>query len=253
MAKTKRDKNRRRSSADFMIASGNDVPFNYVESFKSLRTNLNFIAATEKLNTFILTSAIPGEGKSNTAINLAITLAEDNKSVVVVDCDLRKPSLNRYLKLGRNFKGVTDILTGNATVEDALIQFEDLGIHVLTAGAVPPNPSEMLSAEPMQKLVEDLKAAFDYVILDTPPVSVVTDAAILGRYADGAILCVRSDYAPKETVQLAKERLTAVGVRILGVVLTGFDAKNDHKTSAYSYTYEYEYKSKSKSKPKNDK
>lgn len=251
MAKTKRDKNKHRSAADFMIASGNDVPFNYVESFKSLRTNLNFIAATEKLNTFILTSAIPGEGKSNTAINLAITLAEDNKSVVVVDCDLRKPSLNRYLKLGRNFKGVTDILTGNATVEEALIQFEDLGIHVLTAGAVPPNPSEMLSAEPMQKLVEDLKGAFDYVILDTPPVSVVTDAAILGRYADGALLCVRSDYAPKETVQLAKERLTAVGVRILGVVLTGFDAKNDHKSSAYSYTYEYEYKSKSK--PKSDK
>lgn len=248
MAKTKRDKSKHRSAADFMIASGNDVPFNYVESFKSLRTNLNFIAATEKLNTFILTSAIPGEGKSNTAINLAITLAEDNKSVVVVDCDLRKPSLNRYLKLGRNFKGVTDILTGNATVEDALIQFEDLGIHVLTAGAVPPNPSEMLSAEPMQKLVEDLKGAFDYVILDTPPVSVVTDAAILGRYADGALLCVRSDYAPKETVQLAKERLTAVGVRILGVVLTGFDAKNDHKSSAYSYTYEYEYKSKSNNK-----
>lgn len=248
MAKTKRDKAKRRSSADFMIASGNDVPFNYVESFKSLRTNLNFIAATEKLNTFILTSAIPGEGKSNTAINLAITLAEDSKSVVVVDCDLRKPSLNRYLKLGRNFKGVTDILTGNATVEEALIQFEDLGIHVLTAGAVPPNPSEMLSAEPMQKLVEDLKGAFDYVILDTPPVSVVTDAAILGRYADGALLCVRSDYAPKETVQLAKERLTAVGVRILGVVLTGFDAKNDHKSSAYSYTYEYEYKSKSNNK-----
>ncbi|MBQ5480860.1 MAG: CpsD/CapB family tyrosine-protein kinase [Clostridia bacterium] len=247
MAKTKRDKAKRQSSADFMIASGNDVPFNYVESFKSLRTNLNFIAATEKLNTFILTSAIPGEGKSNTAINLAITLAEDSKSVVVVDCDLRKPSLNRYLKLGRNFKGVTDILTGNATVEDALIQFEDLGIHVLTAGAVPPNPSEMLSAEPMQKLVEDLKGAFDYVILDTPPVSVVTDAAILGRYADGALLCVRSDFAPKETVQLAKERLTAVGVRILGVVLTGFDAKNDHKSSAYSYTYEYEYKSKNKS------
>lgn len=247
MAKTKRDKAKRRSSADFMIASGNDVPFNYVESFKSLRTNLNFIAATEKLNTFILTSAIPGEGKSNTAINLAITLAEDSKSVVVVDCDLRKPSLNRYLKLGRYFKGVTDILTGNATVEDALIQFEDLGIHVLTAGAVPPNPSEMLSAEPMQKLINDLKAAFDYVILDTPPVSVVTDAAILGRYADGALLCVRSDFAPKETVQLAKERLTAVGVRILGVVLTGFDAKNDHKSSAYSYTYEYEYKSKNKS------
>lgn len=243
---SKKDKSGHRSFANFMIASGNDVPFNYVESFKSLRTNLNFIASTEKLNTFILTSAIPGEGKSNTAINLAITLAEDSKSVVVVDCDLRKPSLNRYLKLGHNFKGVTDILTGSATVEDALIQFEDLGIHVLTAGAVPPNPSEMLSSEPMKKLVEDLKAAFDYVILDTPPVSVVTDAAILGRYADGALLCVRSNYAPKETVQLAKERLTAVGVRILGVVLTGFDAKNDNKSSAYSYTYEYEYKSKNK-------
>ena len=197
MASSKKNQKQHRSSKDFMLASGSNVPFNYVESFKSLRTNLNFIAATEKLNTFILTSAIPGEGKSNTAINLAISLAEDGKSVVVVDCDLRKPSLNRYLKLGHNFKGVTDILAGNAVVEEALIQFEDLGIHVLVAGAVPPNPSEMLSSEPMDKLVEDLKNAFDYVILDTPPVSVVTDAAILGRYADGAILCVRSNFAPK--------------------------------------------------------
>ena len=236
-------KKQHRTSADFLLASGPNVPFNYVESFKSLRTNLNFIAATEKMNTIILTSAIPGEGKSNTAINLAISLAEDNKSVVVVDCDLRKPSLNRYLKLGHNFKGVTDILTGNATVEDALIRFEDLKINVLVAGAVPPNPSEMLSAEPMEQLIADLKNSFDYVLLDTPPVSVVTDAAILGKYADGAVLCVRSNYAPKETVQLAKERLTNVGIRILGVVLTGFDAKKDSKQSAYSYTYEYEYKS----------
>ncbi len=241
----KKDQTQHRSASDFKLALGEDVPFYYIEAFKSLRTNLNFIAATEKLNTFILTSAIPEEGKSNTAINLAITLAEDGKRVVIVDCDLRKPSLNRYLKLGHSFKGVTDVLTGSAQVEEALIQFEDLGIYVMTAGAVPPNPSEMLSAKPMEELVETLKSSFDYVILDTPPASVVTDAAILGRYADGAILCVRSNFAPKETVQLAKERLTAVGVRILGVVLTGFDAKSESKSSAYSYTYEYEYKSRS--------
>ncbi len=243
MAK-KRGKTQHRSSKDFLLASGKDVPFSYVESFKSLRTNLNFIAATEHLNTFLLTSAIPGEGKTNTAINLAISLAEDNKSVVVVDCDLRKPSLNRYLKLGDNFKGITDILMGKATVEDALISFEDLKIDVLVAGVIPPNPSELLSSEPMEQLIAELKESFDYVILDTPPVSVVTDAAILGRYADGAVLCVRSNFAPKETVQLAKERLTNVGIHILGVVLTGFDAKNDSGTSAYSYTYEYEYKNK---------
>ena len=242
MAKNRSGKNKHRSSADFLLASGKNVPFNYVESFKSLRTNLDFIAATEKMNTFMLTSAIPGEGKSNTAINLAISFAEDNKTVVVVDCDLRKPSLSRYLKLGNNFKGVTDILMGKSTIEDALIQFEDLKINVIVAGAVPPNPSELLSSEPMEKLIGDLKESFDYVILDTPPVSVVTDAAILGRYADGAILCVRSNFAPKETAVLAKERLTNVGIRILGVVLTGFDAKNDAKQSAYHYTYEYEYK-----------
>lgn len=243
MAK-KRGKKQHRTSKDFLLASGKDVPFSYVESFKSLRTNLDFIAATEHLNTFLLTSAIPGEGKTNTAINLAISLAEDGKSVVVVDCDLRKPSLSRYLKLGDSFKGITDILMGKATVEDALIQFEDLKINVLVSGVIPPNPSELLSSEPMEQLIADLKNSFDYVILDTPPVSVVTDAAILGRYADGAILCVRSNFAPKETVQLAKERLTNVGIHILGVVLTGFDAKNDSGSSAYSYTYEYEYKSK---------
>ena len=242
MAYGKQEKTKHRTSADFMPTAGDGVPFNYIESFKSLRTNLNFIAATEKVNTFLLTSAIPGEGKSNTAINLAISLAEDNKSVVVVDCDLRKPSLNRYLKLGHSFKGITDILTENATLEDALISIEDLGIHVLVSGAVPPNPSEMLSSEPMEKLMEELKSMFDYVILDTPPVSVVTDAAILGRYADGAILCVRSNFAPKETVLLAKDRLDSVGVHLLGAVLTGYDTKKESKSSAYSYTYEYEYK-----------
>ena len=131
-------------------------------------------------------------------------------------------------------------MSGEKALDECIFVSRDLNIHVITAGTVPPNPSELLE-KGIPDLLEQLKERFDYVILDAPPVSLVTDAAILGRIADGAILVVRSRYAPRETVKLAKQKLTSVGVKIFGVVLTRFEEKKVHRNTGYAYSYQYSY------------
>lgn len=236
LLKSKKKKEPRR----LQLIASKSMPFHYVEAYKDLRTNLNFIAATENVRSFVMTSALPEESKSNVSINLAVALASGDKNVVVVDCDLRKPALHRYLKIGHSNKGLTNILSGEKALDECIFVSRDLNIHVITAGTVPPNPSELLE-KGIPDLLEQLKERFDYVILDAPPVSLVTDAAILGRIADGAILVVRSRYAPRETVKLAKQKLTSVGVKIFGVVLTRFEEKKVHRNTGYAYSYQYSY------------
>ncbi len=223
------------------LAVGKGVPFAYSEAYKSLRTNLNFIASTEDIKSIVVTSAIPKESKSNVAVNLAMTLATEGKKVILVDCDFRQPALNHYLKLGRHHKGFTDVLIGRVELKDAITTFKDAKISVLTAGSIPPNPSEMLAQKKTKSIIDALKENFDYVIIDAPPVTVVTDAAILSTYVDGVVFVVRSKYAPIETLQLAKKKLDDVNARILGVVLTRFNAKSTTKSSAYTYAYGYGY------------
>lgn len=218
-----------------------NAPFVYQEAYKSLRTNLNFISTTSDVKSVIITSALPQEAKSNVAVNIAINMATEGKKVILIDCDLRKPVLHKYLGVSRHHQGLTDVLASKVKLEDAVIKFKDVKVHLLPAGTIPPNPSEMLSQERMKKLVDYLKEQYDFVILDAPPVSVVTDAAVLGHYVDGAILVVRSKFAPKETIQLAKRKLENVDIKILGVVLTRYNAKNATKNSAYTYSYGYGY------------
>lgn len=233
-------KDKKKQPRRLQLIASKSMPFRYVEAYKDLRTNLNFISATEKANCFVVTSALPEESKSNVSINLAVSLASGDKKVLVVDCDLRKPALRRYLKIGGPNKGLTNILTGEKSLEECMFVSRDLNIHVITAGTIPPNPSEMLE-KGMPALLEQMKEKFDYVIMDAPPVSLVTDAAILGRIADGAILVVRSRYAPRDTIKLAKQKMESIGVKIFGVVLTRFDEKKSHKNTGYSYSYHYSY------------
>lgn len=219
-----------------------DAPFTYVEAYKTLRTNLDFVSSAGGIRSIVITSALPEESKSTTAINLAITLAEGNRSVIIVECDLRKPIMRRYLKMPRGVKGLSSILAGDAAAEDCIIHMQELGISVISAGTIPPNPSELLNHERMQNLVRMLEQQYDYVILDAPPVTVVTDAAILGRMADGALLVIRSRYAPTKAVRLAKQRLEAVNVKVLGAVLSRFNVKKSGWRSGYDYEgYEYGY------------
>ena len=229
------------SNRKLQIVASPDAPFAYVEAYKSLRTNLKFITNTSGANSFVITSAIPEESKSNTAINLAITLAQDGKNVILVDCDLRKPVLHKYMKSTKGRKGLTNVLAGEVELENCIARFKDVNISALVAGTIPPNPSELLASDAMMNLIETLKANYDYVILDAPPVSVVTDAAVLGTMVDGAIFVVRSKYAPLDAVKLAKKKLDEVGVKIFGVVISRYDIKNNNKKSGYSYSYGYDY------------
>ena len=147
------------------------MPFGYVEAYKSLRTNLDFMAGSMDVHTLVITSTVPEESKSNVAVNLAMTMAESGKKVALVDCDLRKPVLHRYLKAGHNVKGVSNVLSNQCTLDEALHELKEMNLTFLPAGTPPPNPSEMLSQPQMQAMVNTLREKFDVVIFDAPPVS----------------------------------------------------------------------------------
>ena len=208
-----------------------------MEAYKSLRTNLDFLSTSGKLKTIMVTSSIPAEGKSNVAINLAITLASSGKRVVLVDCDLRKGSISHYLHIRHDHEGFTNVIAGNAALPDALVRFKDVNITILPSGPVPPNPSELLASEAAQATIDALQNAFDYVILDTPPITVVTDAAVICRATDGVLLVVNPSVTTIQAAQLSKTRLQAVGAHILGVVMNGYDVKKSNKKDGYYYSY----------------
>jgi capsular exopolysaccharide synthesis family protein len=229
-------------STKFVSVAAKETPFAYVEAYKSLRTNIGFLSNVSGVRSILITSAIPMESKSTTAINLAITLADGGHSVVLVECDLRKPILRKYLKRELGQTGLAAYLAGLVTLDDCIVDLTDLGISVIGAGVVPPNPSELLNTTRMQELVELLKHNYDYVILDAPPVTVVTDAAVVGRLTDGALLVVRSKFASARTVRQAKAKLENVGIRILGGVLTRFNMRKSGWRAGYDYNqYEYGY------------
>ena len=199
------------SKRSLQLITQKGMPFAYVEAYKALRTNLNFLSGSGDVHAFVVTSTVPEEAKSNVSVNLALALTESGKKVVLVDCDLRKPVLHRYLKAGHNLKGVSNVLSRQVALSDALVELKDIpNLTFLPAGTTPPNPSELLSQPQMQEMVNTLRGSYDFVILDAPPISMVTDAAVIGRI-----------------------------VKVLGAVLTRYDAKKSLKRSDYGYGYYY--------------
>ena len=219
-------------------------PFAYVEAYKTLRTNMNFIFRNNKYKKLVVTSSIPGEGKSSVSINLARVLAENGTRVILIDCDMRKPMLHKYLRAQRfRTRGLSTVLSGISTLEDSVATFSDLQFDLMTAGPIPPNPTELLASEEMEHLLDLLAKQYDYVICDTPPVSVVTDAAILSQYNAGVILVVRQKYATFKRAKKAKQNLENVHADILGCVLNQYDVsknvKETKQSSYYYYNYDY--------------
>jgi len=170
-----------------LFTVGSDAPFQFTEAYKSLRTNLEFLSASGSCKTILITSSVPEEGKTNVAVNLAITLAASGKRVVLVDCDMRKSAVSRYLRIPRSRTGLTNVITSHEenALASALIRMKDTGITVLPVGTIPPNPAELLASSTTEKIFKALQNAFDYVIVDTPPVSVaegrMTSSASDGR------------------------------------------------------------------------
>ena len=159
----KKDKNGQlKINRKFQIISKN-APFQYQEAYKSLRTNLKFVSLNGDYKKLVITSAIPGDGKSTVAVNLAVSMAEAGTRVLLVDCDMRKPILHKYLRISKNTSaGLTGVLSGAAKLEDAIVRFSDIGIHVLTAGVIPPNPAELLGGAKMKALIEEMESMYDY-------------------------------------------------------------------------------------------
>lgn len=226
-------------------------PFAYNEAFKSLRTNLSFASINKQCKTIIVTSSIPNEGKSTIAANLAITLAESDAKVLLIDCDLRNPTLRRLLRIRSEYQaGLTSLLTSNASWEECIFRHPKMNCDILLAGTIPPNPAELLSSPQMAALLQKLSDRYSYIICDTPPVSVVTDAAALSRYCDGVILVVRQKFSTREQVLAAKRNLDAVQANIIGTILSCYDMSNDTQGSGTYYKSYYRYGQSSGKKKK---
>jgi capsular exopolysaccharide synthesis family protein len=209
------------------------------ESFRTLRTNLQFVDIDHPPRTVVITSAVAGEGKSTTACNLAITLAQAGIRVALVESDLRRPKIADYLGVEGSV-GLTSVLIGRATLDDALQTWGRSGLAVLASGPIPPNPSELLGSGHMVALLRQLQQRFDVVIIDAPPLLPVTDAAVLSRICDGAVLVVRYGKTKREQLQRTVNALATVDARILGTVMNMSPVKGP---DAYAYGYGYAYKS----------
>lgn len=232
-----KEKNSRRK----LMLVGPNAPFQYVEAYKSLRTNLSFLSATTDSKVILITSSVPEEGKSNVAINLSMTLAEDGKRVLLMDCDLRKGSLSRYLNVKRSHPGISNVIAGQCNLAEAMSSVGGAEFTLLSVGPIPPNPAEMLATDKMASLMKAAREAFDYIIVDTPPVSVVTDAAVMSRLVDGVVLVVHPGITTIQGAQLSKKNLEAVNAHILGVILNGYNTKQASKRDGYYYSYTYDY------------
>jgi capsular exopolysaccharide synthesis family protein len=207
------------------------------ESFRQLRTNLQFAHVSHESKTLLVTSSVPGEGKSTTATNLAIALAESGQSVVLVDADLRRPMVAEYLGL-ESRAGLTTALVGLADVNDLLQPWGEDALYVLTSGRVPPNPSELLGSEKMKQLITRLENTFDAVIIDAPPLLPVTDAAVLAQQVGGVVLVVGVQKVRTTDVEKSIAALGMVHAHLLGLVLNRLPSKGPDAYAYGRYSYE---------------
>ncbi|OAS88177.1 MULTISPECIES: CpsD/CapB family tyrosine-protein kinase [Metabacillus] len=202
------------------------------EQFRTVRTNIQFSSVDEDLQTMIVTSSGPAEGKSTTTANLAVVFAQQGKRVLLIDADLRKPT-SHYTFRTENHVGLSNVLTRQATLDEAVKTTDQDNLWVLTSGPIPPNPSEILGSKGMQMLLEKAKNEYDVIILDSPPVLAVTDAQVLSNLTDGVVLVVSSGKTEIESAKKAKELLDSAKAKILGVVL------NNKKVQDSQYYYYY--------------
>lgn len=206
------------------------------EAFRVLRTNLQFLAVDRPLQTLLITSSVPSEGKSLTAANLAVAFAQAGQRVLLVDADLRRPSAHKLFGLGRTWSGLTTLLASGAALGDVVQETPVEGLHLLPCGPIPPNPAEVLGSGRMGEFLAQAKAAYDLVVLDTPPVLAVADPCVLAPKVDGVALVVRLGHVGHPQAKRAKAALESVGARILGVILDGVGGAG---SGDYYYYYYY--------------
>lgn len=208
------------------------------EQFRSLRTNIEFAQVDEDLKSLLVSSSISAEGKSTISANLAIVFAQTEKKVLIVDADMRKPTLHRTFRLN-NQQGLSTLISdSNLSFNQAIQWSPEINLYFLPSGPIPPNPSEMLGSARMKYLMQEFEGHFDLVIYDTPPVTAVTDAQVLASLVDGVVLVCRHGYVRREEVRRAKKVLDNVDANILGYVMNSRPSEaGDGYYSYYGYGY----------------
>lgn len=189
------------------------------EAYKDLRTNIQYSSFDKDTKVIVVTSSEPGEGKSTTSGNLALSMAQDGKKTIIIDCDLRKPTIHKNFEI-TNTLGLSELIIGKATVLEVTKEINK-NLQVITSGKIPPNPIEMLGSENMKKFLKELKEHYDVIILDSPPILAVADAQVLSTLADGTVMVVRAGKTKKEMVLKAKKKVEQVHGKILGILLNG--------------------------------
>lgn len=221
------------------------------EAFRSLRTNIQFLKTDKQIQIITISSSLRGEGKTTTSVNLAISMAQSGLKVLYIEGDLRRPRSSKYLKITPGTAGFTDILAGRVspisqkTISELTVTWGEDGLKFLPSGNIPPNPAELLNSDNLDKFFALLREMFDYVIIDSPPLLPVTDAAILAKKSDGVILVARAGQTKVGQFRGSKDSLNAVGATILGGVLNMIPlAARDYDNYGYRYGYAYGYRRK---------
>lgn len=240
-------KSKKKSSLSTELAIlDKNASFSIKEAYKSLRTNLIFSMGTNtgKAKALSVVSSAPSEGKTTTSINIAISFAETNCKVLLVDCDLRKPKLHKYMKV-KNTEGMSNILGGFCSAKEC-IQKSPYGFDYILAGRIPPNPAELLSSEQFTKVFDELKNEYDYIFMDCPPVNVVSDALTVSTYTDGVLYVINPDVALNSDVEEGVSKLEFINAKIYGFVANAVDIRTSYKyVNKYKSKYGYYYRSAS--------
>lgn len=207
----------------------------YEEAIKTLRTNIQFTGTEVK--SIVVTSCYPNEGKSDVVFQLAREIGNMGKKVLVLDADIRKSSYINRFQVKQKTEGLSQYLSGQSRLQDIVYSTNFQGVDIIFAGPTAPNPSELLAQEKFASLIHGMREKYDYVLADTPPVGSLTDAAVVARQCDGAIMVIESDLVSRRIATKAKEQLEMSGCHILGAVLNKVDMKKNKYYSKYSYYY----------------
>ncbi|MCE7933123.1 MAG: polysaccharide biosynthesis tyrosine autokinase [Chlorobi bacterium CHB2] len=210
------------------------------ESYRSLRTAVQFAAIEEPVRKILVASSVPQEGKSTTSTNLAITLAQSGARTLLIDCDLRRPTQNSVFGFPRE-PGLVNCLIGMARLDEAIRPSGIPNLDILSSGSIPPNPSELIGSRRMRELLNDLEKDYDMILIDSPPIGAVTDAMILSTMTDTTILVVRAHKTKMEFLEKSREGLERVNTPLLGVVLNDFDVSQTYGSASYKYYRYYRY------------
>lgn len=210
--------------------------FNLSESYKMLRANLEY-SLTEDKKVILITSSVPYEGKSTVAANLSVFLSDIGYKVLLLECDLRTPQLHKFFNISK-LNGLTNIIVKNADINSTIIEINS-NLHILCSGPTPPNPAELLGSKKMKYVVDALSNQYDYILMDTPPASSLSDAVVLSPLATGIVLVIKYDSTPVELIKHTIDNFKNVNAKIIGTILSQVDTKKLGMYNKYNYNNSY--------------